>query len=58
MIETDGDFAAALLELGEVAIVPGVAFGLSPAFRLSFAEADEVLEEALRRIARVVESFI
>ena len=54
MIGTDSDFAAALLELGEVAIVPGVAFGLSPAFRLSFAAADEVLDEALGRIARVV----
>ena len=54
VIETDSDFAAALLELGEVAIVPGVAFGLSPAFRLSFAAADDVLDEALGRIARVV----
>ena len=54
VIGTDSDFAAALLELGEVAIVPGVAFGLSPAFRLSFAAADEVLDEALGRIARVV----
>jgi len=57
VIETDSDFAAALLELGEVAIVPGVAFGLSPAFRLSFAAADDALEEALGRIARVVASL-
>ena len=57
VIETDSDFAAALLELGEVAIVPGVAFGLSPAFRLSFAAADDVLDEALGRIARVVASL-
>ena len=54
VIGTDSDFAAALLELGDVAIVPGVAFGLSPAFRLSFAAADDVLDEALARIARVV----
>ena len=57
VIGTDSDFAAALLELGEVAIVPGVAFGLSPAFRLSFAAADDVLDEALGRIARVVASL-
>ena len=57
VIETDSDFAAALLELGEVAIVPGVAFGLSPAFRLSFAAADDALDEALGRIATVVASL-
>ena len=57
VIETDSDFAAALLELAEVAIVPGVAFGLSPAFRLSFAAADDVLQTALDRIAAVVASL-
>ena len=57
VIETDSDFAAALLELAEVAIVPGVAFGLSPAFRLSFAAADDVLRTALDRIAAVVASL-
>ena len=56
-IESDSDFAAALLELAEVAIVPGVAFGLSPAIRLSFAASDEVLKLALRRIAEVVTSL-
>ncbi|MEK9937065.1 MAG: aminotransferase class I/II-fold pyridoxal phosphate-dependent enzyme, partial [Rhodobiaceae bacterium] len=57
VIETDSDFAAALLELGEVAIVPGTAFGLSPAFRLSFAAADDALDTALGRIAKVVASL-
>ena len=57
VIETDSDFATALLELGDVAIVPGVAFGLSPAFRLSFAAADDALDTALGRIANVVASL-
>ena len=57
VIETDSDFVAALLELGEVAVVPGVAFGLSPCFRISYAESDAVLETALARIARVVASL-
>ena len=57
MIASDSDFAAALLELAEVAVVPGVAFGLSPAFRLSFAAADDVLQTALGRIAEVVASL-
>ncbi|HCD50756.1 MAG TPA: aspartate transaminase [Alphaproteobacteria bacterium] len=57
VIETDSDFAAALLELGDVAIVPGVAFGLSPAIRISFAAADDTLDTALTRIASVVETL-
>jgi aspartate aminotransferase len=57
VIETDSDFVAALLELGEVAVVPGVAFGLSPCFRISYAESAAVLETALARIARVVASL-
>ena len=57
LIDSDSDFAAALLELAEVAVVPGVAFGLSPAFRLSFAAADDVLQTALGRIAEVIASL-
>ena len=57
VIDSDSDFAAALLELAEVAVVPGVAFGLSPAFRLSFAAADDVLQTALGRIAEVIASL-
>ncbi len=57
VIKTDSDFVAALLELGEVAVVPGVAFGLSPCFRISYAESDVVLKTALARIAEVVASL-
>jgi len=49
-IETDEDFAFALLEESGVAIVFGAAFGLSPYFRVSYAEDDAVLEQACRRI--------
>ncbi|GIX14837.1 MAG: aspartate aminotransferase [Paracoccaceae bacterium] len=49
-IADDGDFVTALLEETGVALVQGAAFGLSPAFRLSYAAADEVLAEACRRI--------
>ncbi|MFZ8942793.1 MAG: pyridoxal phosphate-dependent aminotransferase [Gemmobacter sp.] len=49
-IATDEDFAAALLEETGVAVVFGAAFGLSPAFRISYATADEVLAEACTRI--------
>jgi aspartate aminotransferase len=49
-IATDEDFCRALLEEKGVAVVFGAAFGLSPAFRVSYAAADEVLVEALARI--------
>ncbi|MEM9196902.1 MAG: pyridoxal phosphate-dependent aminotransferase [Pseudomonadota bacterium] len=51
LLETDGDFATALLDETGVAIVPGSAFGMSPAFRVSYAAADDVLAEACARIA-------
>jgi len=57
VIETDADFVSYLLEAGEVAVVPGIAFGLSPYFRISYAASDAVLAEAMLRIGRVVESL-
>lgn len=51
-IETDEEFAAALLEEQGVAVVFGAAFGMSPAFRVSYATSDHVLEEACQRIER------
>jgi len=54
VIASDADFVSYILEAGEVAVVPGVAFGLSPYFRISYAAADTVLAEAMDRIARVV----
>ncbi|MFU8835641.1 MAG: pyridoxal phosphate-dependent aminotransferase [Roseovarius sp.] len=51
-IETDEDFATALLEETGVAVVFGAAFGLSPNFRISYATSDEALSEACTRIER------
>ncbi|MBE0454175.1 MAG: pyridoxal phosphate-dependent aminotransferase [Roseovarius sp.] len=51
-IETDEDFATALLEETGVAVVFGAAFGLSPNFRISYATSDEALSEACARIER------
>src|SRR5262245_43659142 len=51
-IETDQDFVTALLEAEGVAVVQGSAFGLGPAFRVSYALATPQLEEACRRIQR------
>jgi aspartate aminotransferase len=51
-IENDQDFVTALLDAEGVAVVHGSAFGLGPAFRISYAVATPVLEEACRRIQR------
>ena len=51
-IGNDEDFANALLEETGVAVVFGAAFGLSPAFRISYATSDEQLVEACTRIQR------
>jgi len=52
VIETDEDFAVELLETEGVAVVHGAAFGLSPFFRISYATANDVLEDACQRIQR------
>ena len=51
-IANDSDFVTYLLEAEGVAVVQGAAFGLSPYFRISYATATELLEEACRRIQR------
>ena len=51
-IGSDDDFVTYLLEAEGVACVQGSAFGLSPYFRISYATATALLEEACRRIQR------
>ena len=46
----DTDVTEWLLEDAKVAAVPGVAFGLEPFFRVSYATSYEILEEALNNI--------
>ena len=52
VIENDEDFVTELLEAEGVAAVHGEAFGLSPHFRISYATATDVLEDACQRIQR------
>jgi len=52
VIENDTDFILYLLDTQDVAVIQGEAFGISPAFRLSFATSMENLREACSRIAR------
>jgi aspartate aminotransferase len=51
-LETDQDFVTELLAAEGVAVVQGTAFGVGPAFRVSYAVATSQVEEACRRIQR------
>ena len=51
-LKNDEDVCGYLLESQGVAVVHGAAFGLSPHFRVSYAAATEVLEEACTRIQK------
>ena len=48
------ELADVLLDVAKVAVVPGEGFGSEATFRLSYALADEDLEEGIARIARAV----
>jgi aspartate aminotransferase len=52
VIHNDEDFVKALLETEGVAAVHGSAFGLGPNFRISYATAAPVLEEACKKIQK------
>ena len=51
-IKDDTDFVNYLLETEGLSVVQGSAFGQGPAFRISYATATDLLEEAGRRIQR------
>jgi len=57
VMASDNDFANYILEEALVAVVPGVAFGLSGYFRMSFALDDHVVTEACNRIKRACEKL-
>ena len=55
-IGDDLELGAHLVDNAGVALVPGTAFGLAGHMRLSFATSDEILTEALKRIAKAADS--
>ena len=54
ILNNDAEIVEWLLESAEVAAVPGVAFGLEPYFRVSYATSLDVLREAMNRIEKAV----
>ena len=57
-ILNDVDFAEFILTDSKVAIVPGVAFGKSPYFRISYATSLDDLKLACERIKNSVSKII
>lgn len=57
LLETDEDFATALLDAECVSVVHGTAFGLAPYFRISYATSLDQLKEACARIERFCASL-
>ncbi len=57
VLSNDTEVTEWLLENAKVAAVPGVAFGLEPFFRVSYATNFEILEEALNNIKTCVEKL-
>ncbi len=51
VIKTSTDFAMYLLEVGHVATVGGDAFGAPEYFRLSYATSEDLIREAVKRMA-------
>ncbi|MGB1580111.1 MAG: aminotransferase class I/II-fold pyridoxal phosphate-dependent enzyme, partial [Nevskiales bacterium] len=53
-IDDDLKFGEFLIENAGVAMVPGSAFGVPGAMRISFATSQENLEKALQRVAEAI----
>ena len=56
-LATDEDFALALLEEHQVALVHGGAFGMSPYLRISYATDEASLAKGMERIAAFVRAL-
>lgn len=57
VLGSSNEVATYLLEEANVAVIPGIAFGMDEHFRLSYATSVEVLEEACNRIAKAVKNL-
>lgn len=57
-LNTDVDFAEALLEENHVAVVPGAAFHSSPSFRISYSVSTRELEIACKRIKKFCSDLV
>ena len=56
-VKNDYDFAEYLLVNAKVAVVPGVAFGKSPYFRISYATSLDDLKTGCNQILKIIKNF-
>jgi len=54
VINSSNELASYFLESANVAVVPGIAFGLEGYFRISYATSEKLLTEACQRLAKAV----
>ena len=57
LIKNDFDFAEYLLMNAKVAVVPGLAFGMSPYFRISYATSLKDLKDACEQISASIKNL-
>ncbi|MBN8828410.1 MAG: pyridoxal phosphate-dependent aminotransferase [Sphingobacteriia bacterium] len=57
IIKNSNDVATYFLEEANVAVVPGIAFGMDGYFRISYATSEEILKEACNRINNACEKL-
>ena len=58
VIENDIDFSEYILTDSRVAVVPGIAFGKSPYFRISYATSMNDLQQACKKIEKSIAKII
>ncbi|WP_111896243.1 pyridoxal phosphate-dependent aminotransferase [Acinetobacter sp. MB5] len=58
VIQNDADLSSYLLKIGKVATVPGVAFGIEPYIRLSFATSQQELQQALNQLRDALAALV
>ena len=58
VIKNDTDLANYLLQEGKVATIPGVAFGIEPYIRLSFATSQKELQQALTQLRSALAALV
>ena len=58
VINSSTDLATYLLENAGVAVVMGVAFGLDPHFRISYATSEDLLDKSMLRIKEAIEKLV
>ncbi|WP_195264846.1 pyridoxal phosphate-dependent aminotransferase [Clostridium sp. 1001275B_160808_H3] len=58
MINSSLDFSKSLLNEENVAVIPGIAFGLDNYIRLSYATSMEIIEEGLNRLDKYLQKLV